>query len=222
MVPPAGDARSELEADNRNLHARRAALHASKAADQETAKANALAPLQRLVDTAKAREAEIDAKIKHREASNRSARGVAAPQGADDHPPATDRRRHAAKRTSNRGRKTANTKPSPAKLTEHELETALVAAKTADDVCAAVTRAVYAEQHDGVKCPDKRVPKWTEMVQWWHRDGPQSLARPLGTDSPSDVRATYPIETELKNRPAEDMLREAVADLFQKYGRPRL
>ncbi|MDE0000412.1 MAG: hypothetical protein OXQ89_21925 [Rhodospirillaceae bacterium] len=24
------------------------------------------------------------------------------------------------------------------------------------------------------------------------------------------------------NRPAEDMLREAVADLFQKYGRPRL
>ena len=65
------------------------------------------------------------------------------------------------------------------------------------------------------------------MVQWWHRDGPQSLARPLGTDSPSDVRATYPIETELietelKNRPAEDMLREAVADLFQKYGRPRL
>ena len=216
MVPPAGDARSELEADNRNLHARRAALHASKAADQETAKANALAPLQRLVDTAKAREAEIDAKIKHREASNRSARGVAAPQGAD-HPPATDRRRHAAKRTSNRGRKTANTKPSPAKLTEHELETALVAAKTADDVCAAVTRAVYAEQHDGVKCPDKRVPKWTEMVQWWHRDGPQSLASearkalcvvldenaqwlpwPLGTDSPSDVRATYPIETELK------------------------
>ena len=73
-----------------------------------------------------------------------------------------------------------------------------MAAKTADDVCAAVTRAVYAEQHDGVKCPDKRVPKWTEMVQWWHRDGPQSLARPLGTDSPSDVRATYPIETELK------------------------
>ena len=90
MVPPAGDARSELEADNRNLHARRAALHASKAADQETAKANALAPLQRLVDTAKAREAEIDAKFKHREASNRSARGVAAPQGADDHPPATE------------------------------------------------------------------------------------------------------------------------------------
>ena len=149
-----------------------------------------------------------------RTASNRSARGVAAPQGADDHPPATDRRRHAAKRTSNRGRKTANTKPSPAKLTEHELETALVAAKTADDVCAAVTRAVYAEQHDGVKCPDKRVPKWTEMVQWWHRDGPQSLASearkalcvvldenaqwlpwPLGTDSPSDVRATSPIET---------------------------
>ena len=84
MVPPAGDARSELETYNRNLHARRAALHASKAADQETAKANALAPLQRLVDTAKAREAEIDAKIKHREASNRSARGgVAAPQGAD-------------------------------------------------------------------------------------------------------------------------------------------
>ena len=70
MVPPAGDARSELEADNRNLHARRAALHASKAADQETAKANALAPLQRLADTAKAREAEIDAKVKHREASN--------------------------------------------------------------------------------------------------------------------------------------------------------
>ena len=215
MVPPAGDARAELEADNRNLHARRAALHASKAADQETAKANALAPLQRLADTAKAREAEIDVKIKHREASNRSARGgVAAPQGADDHPPATDR---PAKRTSNRGRKTANTKPSPAKLTEHELETALLAAKTADDVCAAVTRAVYAEQHDGAKCPDKRVPKWTEMVQWWHRDGPQSLASearkalcvvldenaqwlpwPLGTDSPSDVRATYPIETELK------------------------
>ena len=107
MVPPAGDARSELEADNRNLHARRAALHASKAADQETAKANALAPLQRLVDTAKAREAEIDAKIKHREASNRSARGVAAPQGADDHPPATDRRRHAAKRTSTPGRRAA-------------------------------------------------------------------------------------------------------------------
>ena len=25
-----------------------------------------------------------------------------------------------------------------------------------------------------------------------------------------------------QNRPAEDMLREAVADLFQKYGRPRL
>ena len=105
------------------------------------------------------------------------ANALAPLQGADDHPPATDRRRHAAKQTSNRGRKTANTKPSPAKLTEHELETALVAAKTADDVCAAVTRAVYAEQHDGAKCPDKRVPKWTEMVHWWHRAGPQSLAR---------------------------------------------
>ncbi|MCY4484762.1 MAG: hypothetical protein OXC12_17960 [Spirochaetaceae bacterium] len=45
-----------------------------------------------------------------------------------------------------------------------ELYAALVAARTADEVCEAVACAVWHNVHDGAKCPPEHVPTWEQLI----------------------------------------------------------
>ena len=88
----------------------------------------------------------------------------------------------------------------------------MTTARTADETCSAVARWCWWEAHDGAECPAACIPTWPVLVSWWVEHGSESVARearealsivlgdgamwmgwPLGSDQPTDVRATHPL-----------------------------
>ena len=106
-----------------------------------------------------------------------------------------------------------------------ELEKALLDARSDDEICKHLARLLWWNKH-GEYCPDVCVPKWRVLVRWWDQDGSQELATkarealcvvlgndlaqwlpwPLGTDSPSDARATHPVEVEIRSSSGSVMI----------------
>lgn len=136
----------------------------------------AFATLGRLTEAAPADDHDPyvlrDPKVLKREAAQQAeARARAARHAGDGAPAATDRKRKGRKRKSGKDRRRKDAAPAPAaKPTERELLTALMEAKTDDEICEAVAKWCWITIHDGDEQYANRIPSWRELIVWWNRD----------------------------------------------------
>ena len=112
----------------------------------------------------------------------------------------------------------------------------MTTARTADETCSAVARWCWWEAHDGAECPAACIPTWPVLVSWWVEHGSESVARearealsivlgdgamwmgwPLGSDQPTDVRATHPRVIDVRESGSVDIPFLDMAEVHRRW-----
>ncbi len=112
----------------------------------------------------------------------------------------------------------------------------LLAADQAAEILHHVARATWAKAHDGAECPADCIPTWPVLVSWWVEHGSESVARearevlsnvlgdgamwmgwPLGSDQPTDVRATHPRVIDVRKSGSVDIPFLDMAEVHRRW-----